>query len=108
MKKIKTYWDSEYREMTFKEIAEAKRTFHKNAVKILEESGADHVVYCRVSYTAKGEIEQAHFYNNLALNDEEFHENIKTTGTDYIGAVHRQKIFKIKARRLISSGKEIV
>ena len=75
-----------------RDLPEAKRNFRENAVKILNETNADHVAYCLIEYNSDGEITSAHFYNRLPMDDETFYERTRSIpGTDYIGAVHNHK-----------------
>jgi hypothetical protein len=73
-----------------KDLAATKRDFYKNALQVLRNTGADHVVYCYIAYSENGEITGADFYSDLPMDDATFHERTAgIPGTDYIGAVHR-------------------
>ena len=54
--------------MLKKDLPEAKKNFYENAVKVLAETGADHVAYCHIEYDEDGEIKSAHFPWELRRN----------------------------------------
>lgn len=74
-----------------RDIPKLKAEYRAAAHKVLDESGADHVVYCYIDYDSEGEITMARFYSGLKMSDAEFD---KTTGelTDdfFVGAVHNR------------------
>ena len=83
----------QYGGMLKKDLSEAKKTFYDNAVKVLAETGADHVVYCHIEYSEDGEIKSAHFYSRLPMDEKTFDERTRTIpGTDYIGAVQKKAV----------------
>lgn len=73
-----------------RDIETHKAEYHAAALKVLEATGADHAVYCRIEYDAQGAMVSVHFYSNLTMDDETFHERVRQCGTDFIGAVHRK------------------
>ena len=77
--------------MAKRDLAATKAEFQKKARQVLNETDADHVVYCYIEYNAEGDIMVARFYT-LKMNDEEFYkETGELTGDHYVGAVHRLK-----------------
>jgi hypothetical protein len=81
-----------YNGLAIKDLAATKKDFYQNAVNVLADTGADHVVYCHIEYNEDGKITGANFYSNLIMDNKTFYERTKTMpGTDYIGAVHKQQ-----------------
>lgn len=76
--------------MTVKQIAETKNEFYRNAVNVLKESGADHVVYSCKEYADDGTVEKARFYSGKTYSDKEF-ETIAAIKNVVIGAVHKRR-----------------
>ena len=73
-----------------KDLAGTKAEFRTNALKVLADTNADHVVYCHIEYEDNGEIKCARFYSNLVMDENTFYE--RTAGVSgYIGAVHKLK-----------------
>ena len=81
------YWGG----MWPRDLAGVKADFRKNALKVLENTGADHAVYCHIEYDEAGEVKTAHFYNYLPMDEKTFEERTRgIPGTDFIGAVHKR------------------
>ena len=88
----RVFVDGQYRYggLAKKDLEATKADFRANAVKVLADTGADHVVYCHVEYDDDGEIKSVDFYSNLIMDDATFYE--RTSGVSgYIGAVHKLK-----------------
>ena len=74
------------------DLPSLKEEYRQSALRILEQTGADHVAYCHIEYDADGNATAADFYRGLPMDDATFHERTSAiSGTDYIGAVHRLK-----------------
>lgn len=73
-----------------KDLAKTKEEFRKNALNVLADTNADHVVYCHIEYSEDGEVTCANFYSYLPLDDKTFERTATINGTDYIGAVHKK------------------
>ena len=70
------------------DLEATKAEFRANALKIMTDTNADHVVYCHIEYDGEGEIKCASFYSGLSMDDKTFYE--RTSGvTGYIGAIHK-------------------
>jgi hypothetical protein len=88
----KVFVDGNYRygRLAIKDLAVAKQDFYKNALQVLRNTGADHVIYCHIEYGEDGEITGADFYSNLSTDDATFYD--RTKGVDgYIGALHKHQ-----------------
>jgi hypothetical protein len=82
--------DGNYRHsgMEMEDLTATKQDFYNNALRILEDTDADHVVYCHIEYDDDDNVTKASFYSYLAMNDETFHKRTKGLG-GFIGAVHK-------------------
>ena len=77
-----------YSGLAMKDLPVTKAEFRANALKVLSDTGADHVVYCHIEYDDDDEIKCANFYSNLAMDEQTFYQ--RTSGVPgYIGAVHK-------------------
>ena len=86
----RVFVDSQYRYsgLAKKDLASTKAEFRAYALKVLADTGADHVVYCHIEQDDDGEIKCANFYSNLVMDEAMFYE--RTSGVSgYIGAVHK-------------------
>ena len=86
----RVFVDGQYRYsgLAKKDLANTKAEFRINALKVLANTQADHVVYCHIEYDDDGEIKCANFYSSLSMDDATFYE--RTSGVlGYIGAVHK-------------------
>lgn len=73
-----------------RDVQKYLREFELAAKKLLDETGADHVVYAWKKYNDKGEFYKVCFYEGVALNEEEFISRTdKASGIIY--ALHRRK-----------------
>ncbi len=64
--------------------------FEIAAKKLLDESGADHVVYAWKRYDEHGNLGEVRFYEGTAIDDEEFYSRTdKLPGVVY--ALHKRK-----------------
>jgi hypothetical protein len=73
-----------------RDIETHKAEYRAAALKALEATGADHAVFCRIEYDTDGAMESVHFYSNLTMDDNTFHERVRQCGNDFIGAVHKK------------------
>lgn len=88
----RVFIDGQYRYsgLAKKDLEATKAEFRANALKVLADTNADHVVYCHIEYDDDGEIKCASFYSNLSMDGNTFYE--RTSGVSgYIGAVHKLK-----------------
>ena len=86
----RVFIDGQYRysSLAKKDLPATKADFRANALKVLADTNAEHVVYCHIEYDNDGEIKSANFYSGLPMDDETFYE--RTSGVSgYIGAVHK-------------------
>ena len=96
----RVFVDGEYRYggLARKDLESTKAEFRANALKVLADTDAEHVVYCHIEYYDGGEIKSASFYSNLSMDEKTFYE--RTAGVSgYIGAVHKLKNNKNKFER---------
>jgi len=74
------------------DLPSLEQEYRQNALRVLEQTGADHVAYCHIEYDAGGNAVSADFYRGLPMDDATFCERTSAIpGKDYIGAVHRLK-----------------
>ena len=74
------------------DLPSLKEEYRSTAVKVLEQTDADRVVYCHVAYSEDGTCTQVHFYRGLPMDGETFYERTGIIpGTDLIGAVYKHK-----------------
>ena len=86
----RVFVDGQYRYsgLAKKDLLATKSEFRANALRVLAETGADHVVYCHIEYGDDGEIKSASFYSGLIMDEQTFYK--RTSGVfGYIGAVHK-------------------
>ena len=77
-------------QMSMKDINKTLREFNVEAIKILKETGADHVLYGIKFYGKSGEhLEEVRFYM-LPLSDEEFDRKFNISMNMIVYAVHRR------------------
>ena len=87
----RVFIDGKYRYggLAKKDLAATKADFRANALKVLADTGSDHVLYCHIEYDDAGDIVCARFYSSLSMDDPTFYEH--TSGVSgYIGAVHKR------------------
>lgn len=73
-----------------RDVQKYLREFELAAKKLLDETGADHVVYAWKKYKDNGEFYKICFYEGTALSEEEFCDRTgKASGIIY--ALHRRK-----------------
>lgn len=73
-----------------RDIQKYLRKFEVAANKLMDETGADHVVYARKKYNEHGKLHKICFYEGTALSDEEFYDKTdKIPGIVY--TLHRRK-----------------
>lgn len=79
--------------LSLKEVAIQTEIYREFAVRILKDTGADHVLYCSKEYDSSGKIAVAKFYSGLVYSDEEFYKATSNLIGDYhIGAVHKKGV----------------
>lgn len=64
--------------------------FELAAKKLMDETGADHVIYAWKKYNEKDEFYKICFYEGVALSDEEFYERTNNIN-GILYALHRRK-----------------
>ncbi len=74
-------------QMPIRDVAVNLRKFEKEAKRILNESGADHVVYGVKYYNAHGNLDRVHFYL-MAVTDERF-DDIALLSDVVVYALHK-------------------
>lgn len=81
-----------YGGMWASDLPEVKSDFRKNAVAVLEDTGADHVVYCHIGYDTETNIKTVWLYNGYQMDDKTFYERTSTiSDRDFVGAIHNRK-----------------
>ena len=63
--------------------------FEKEAKKLLEKTGADHVLYGVKDYDETGSLEEVRFYL-IAMTDEEFEKDVASKSGLTVYALHRR------------------
>lgn len=77
-------------QMSMKDINKTLREFNVEAIKVLKETGADHILYGIKFYDKSGEhLEEVKFYM-LPLSDEEFDRKFNISMNMIVYAVHRR------------------
>lgn len=71
-------------------LEESIREFEQEAKKVLEETGADHVVYAVKDYDDDGELDEIRFYM-IAMDDEEFQKDVASKPGLRVYALHKKK-----------------
>lgn len=80
----------DYGMMPVKNVQKILQDYEKEAKKLLDESGADHVIYGYKQYDKKDNLCKVCFYQETELTEEEFLERTKgVTGIVY--ALHKRK-----------------
>ena len=64
--------------------------FEARAKELMEETGADHVLYGRKFYNEAGELEELRFYL-LPMSDETFEERVVPLKNQQVYALHKMK-----------------
>lgn len=73
-----------------RDIQKHLREFELAAKKLIDETGADHVVYAWKKYDEHSELRKIYFYEGMTLDDEKFFgRNDKLPGIIY--ALHKRK-----------------
>ena len=85
-------WESggmtQFGQMPLREVAGHLRRFAEEAKRLLENTGADHVVYGMKTYDEDGTLEHVTFYL-WPMNDEEFQSDVATLKGVTIYALHK-------------------
>lgn len=71
------------------DVEQNLQKFELEAAKLLEKSGADHVVYGLKIYDENDELEHVKFYLH-AMSDEEFQRNVATLTGCTVYALHKR------------------
>lgn len=71
-------------------LEESIREFEQEAKKVLEDTGADHVVYAVKYYDDNGELDEIRFYM-IPMNDEEFDKDVASKPGIRVYALHKKK-----------------
>lgn len=72
------------------EIVQMLRKFEAEAQKLLEQSGADHVLYGAKWYEKDGKLSKVSFYMN-PMSEEDFEKNVSRLTNVQVYAVHARK-----------------
>ncbi len=75
-------------QMPLRDVGKNLREFAAKAKEILEESGADHVVYGLKVYDDDGTLDEVKFYL-LPMSDEDFQKDVATLKGVTVYALHR-------------------
>lgn len=85
------YWGQNglinYGQMRKCEVATALLEFEKQAKKVLERTGADHVLYGVKRYDENGQLEKITFYME-PMTDEQFEQNVASLNDCVVYALH--------------------
>lgn len=81
---------AEFGQGPLNKLEESIREFEKNAKKVLEETGADHVVYAVKYYDDNGGLEEIRFYM-IPMTDEEFQKDVAGKPGIRVYALHKMK-----------------
>lgn len=71
-------------------LEESIREFEKEAMKVLEDTGADHVVYAVKEYGEDDELDEIRFYM-IPMSDEEFQKDVASQPGLRVYALHKMK-----------------
>lgn len=71
-------------------LEESIREFEKEAKKVLEDTGADHVVYAVKEYGKDDELDEIRFYM-IPMSDEEFQKDVASQPGLRVYALHKMK-----------------
>lgn len=71
-------------------LEESIREFEKEAKKVLEDTGADHVVYAVKEYGDDDELDEIRFYM-IPMSDEEFQKDVASKPGLRVYALHKMK-----------------
>jgi len=71
-------------------LEESIREFEQDAKKVLEDTGADHVVYAVKYYDDNGELDEIRFYM-IPMTDEEFQKDVAGKPGIRVYALHKMK-----------------
>lgn len=71
-------------------LEESIREFEKEAMKVLEDTGADHVVYAVKEYGKDDELDEIRFYM-IPMSDEEFQKDVASQPGLRVYALHKMK-----------------
>ena len=80
----------EFGQMPRKKILENLQRFEVEAKKVLDKTGADHVVYGRKLYNEDGELEEVRFYH-FPMSDKEFEKRVANQPCQQVYALHKRK-----------------
>lgn len=76
--------------MPVRDLGKTKAFWKGCANRVLEDTGADHVIYCHIEYNDEGEVTTARFYPGIKMDDTEFYKVTGgLTGDFFVGAVHK-------------------
>lgn len=80
----------DYGMMPVKNVQKILQDYEKEAKKLLDENGADHVVYGYKQYDEKDNLCKVCFYQETELTEEKFLERTKDV-TGIVYALHKRK-----------------
>ena len=76
--------------MPKREMQSELQRFEARAKELLEETGADHVLYGRKFYNEAGELEELRFYL-LPMSEETFEKEVAPLRNQQVYALHKMK-----------------
>lgn len=79
-----------YGAMRRDKLDETKADFRKNALKVLEDTSADHVIYCHIDLDDVEEIQTLWLYNYFPIDDKAFCKTTSNISNKHVvEAVHK-------------------
>lgn len=95
MKRVRwSHWTDagmvEFGQGPLNKLEESIREFEKEAKKVLEDTGADHVVYAVKEYGKDDELDEIRFYM-IPMSDEEFQKDVASQPGLRVYALHKMK-----------------
>lgn len=77
-------------QMPARDVNKYLQDFERQAKEVLEETGADHVLYGVKGYDLDGELEEVRFYM-IAMDDEQYERDVARKSGVTVYALHRRK-----------------
>ena len=78
-----------YGQMPAMDVDKYLRDFERQAKEVLEETGADHVLYGIKSYDNDGNLEEVRYYM-IAMDDDRFEKDVASKPGATVYALHRR------------------
>lgn len=81
---------TEFGQGPLNKLEESIQEFEREARKVMDETGADHVVYAVKYYDDDGELDEIRFYM-IPMSDEEFQKDVAGKPGIRVYALHKMK-----------------